>query len=146
MNLIAIQFMKHYPTQQSDQRPASFWKLCVLLLLLNSLVFIGWGDFRQATISGHSGLDAKFNQVSIANHRDHFRSLLDIKNPPTPSGSDGDSEQHSLVRSAVLTLPVVALIHTADLHYLTFFIIDDIKYHLPFTIYPRASTPITLSY
>ena len=128
--------MKHYLTQPLDQRPASFWKLCVLLLLLNSLAFIGWADFRQVTISGNSGFDAKFNQVSLTNHRDYFRSLLDIKNLPAPNSSDGDSEQHWLVRSTLLNLPVVALIHAADLHYLMLLIIDDIKYHLPLTHAP----------
>jgi len=128
--------MKHYPLQQLDQRPASYWQLCVLLLLLNSLTFTGWVDFRHTTISGNSSFVNKFNQVNLANHRDHFRSLLDIKKLPTPNSSDGDSEQHWLIHSTVLHLAVAVLLHIADLHYLTLFIIDDIKCSLPPTRAP----------
>lgn len=71
--------MKHSHAQQFDQRPANFWQLCVLLLLLNSLAFTSWIDFRQANLSGDSGFIADFNQLTLANHRDHFRSLLDVK-------------------------------------------------------------------
>lgn len=122
--------MKHYPTQPFDQRPASFWKLCVLLLLLS-----GWGDFRQSTTAVNAGFAAEFNQVTLANHRDHYRSLLDINNLPTPYSSDGDSESYWLIHSTVLNIPVLALIHATDLYYLTY-LIGDIKYHLPLTRAP----------
>jgi len=128
--------MKHYPTQQLDHRPASFWQQCVLLLLLNSLALIAWADFRQTTISGNSGFVAELNQVTLANHRDHFRSLLNIKNLAAPNSSDGNSEQHWLVYSTVLDLAIAALLHTAVLHYLTLSIIADIKYHSPLTRAP----------
>ena len=122
--------MKNHSTQQLDHRPASFWQLCVLLLSLNSLAYIGWVDFRQST---NSGFVAEFNRLALANDRDHFRSLLDIKNLPTPNSSDDDPEQHWLVHSTVLNHPVAALLNAANL---TLFIIDDVKYHLPLTRAP----------
>ena len=130
MNLIANRFMEHYSTQQLDQPPASFWQLCVLLLLLNSLAFTGWIDLREVKTSGKSGFIAEFNQVTLANLRDNYRSLLDIKNLTEPKSSDGDSEQHWLVYSDILNFNFAALINVVNLHYLTFFIMEDIKYHL----------------
>ncbi|WP_439503370.1 hypothetical protein [Methylophaga sp.] len=123
--------MKHLHTQQLDQHPANFWQLFVLLFLLNSLAFAGWVDFRQVTVSAHSGFVAEFDQLTLANQRDHFRSLLDIENLATPSVDDGDNEQHWLVYSSVLILPAAALLLAEDLYYLTLLIISDGKYHLP---------------
>jgi hypothetical protein len=123
--------MKHLQTQQLDQRPANFWQLCVLLLLLNSLAFAGWVDFRQATVSTNSGFVAEFNQLTLANHRDHFRSLLDIKNLASPISGDGDNELHWLNYSTEFNFTAAALLHAVDLHYLALLIIRDGKYHLP---------------
>lgn len=123
--------MKHPQTQQLDQRPANFWQLCVLLFLLNSLAFAGWVDFRQATVSTNSGFVAEFNQLTLANHRDHFRSLLDIKNLASPISGDGDNEQHWLNYSSEFNFPAAALLHAVDLHYLALLIFSDDKYHLP---------------
>ncbi|WP_296592285.1 hypothetical protein [Methylophaga sp.] len=123
--------MKHPHTQQFDQRPANFWQLCVLLLLLNSLAFTSWIDFRQANLSGDSGFVADFNQLTLASHRDYFRSLLDLKNPPAPNTFDGDNEHHWLVFSSLLSLPVAILLQTDTLGYLTLLIISNAKYHLP---------------
>jgi len=123
--------MKHLHTQQLDQQPVSYWRLCVLLLLLNSLAFTGWVDFRQATVSGNSAFIAEFNQLTLANHRDHFRSLLDIKNLAAPNAGDGDTEQPWLDNSTALQLPAAALLLAVDLHYLTVLILSHGKYHLP---------------
>jgi len=128
--------MKDSLTQQPEQHAIAFWRQCVLLLLLNSLAFIGWAESRQATISGNSDLVAQFNQVTFGNHRDNFGSSLVIKNLSNPIGSDGDSEPSWLAFSAILNLPVAALLQTVNLHYLTLSIIDDIKYHLPTTRAP----------
>ncbi len=123
--------MKHPHAQQFDQRPANFWQLCVLLLLLNSLAFNSWIDFRQANLSGDSGFIADFNQLTLANHRDHFRSLLDLKNLPAPNTFDGDNEHHWLVFSSLLSLPVAILLQTDALGYLTLLIPSNAKYYLP---------------
>ncbi len=123
--------MKHPHTQQFDQRPANFWQLCVLLLLLNSLAFTSWIDFRQTNLSGDSGFVADFNQLTLANHRDHFRSLLDLKNLSVPNTFDGDNEHHWLVFSSLLSLPVAILLQTDDLAYLTLLILSDHKYQIP---------------
>lgn len=127
--------MRHLQTQQLDQRPANFWQLCVLLLLLNSLAFAGWVDFRQATVSSNSGFVAEFNQLTLANHRDHFRSLLDIKNLASSSSGESDNEPHWLAYFNLLSLPV-AVLGTDDLRYLTLLIFSDAKYHLPRTRAP----------
>lgn len=123
--------MKDLQTQQPDQHSANFWQLCVLLLLLQSLAFAGWVDFRQVTVSTHSGFVAEFDQLTFANQRDHFRSLLDIENLAAPSVNDGDNEQHWLVYSTVLLLPAAALLHAENLYYLTLLFVRDGKYHLP---------------
>ncbi|MBL1458183.1 MAG: hypothetical protein COA34_010060 [Methylophaga sp.] len=131
--------MKHPHIQQFDQRPANFWQLCVLLLLLNSLAFTSWIDFRQANLSGDSGFVADFNQLTLANHRDHFRSLLDLKNLPAPNTFDGDNEHHWLVFSSLLFLPVSILLQTDALGYLTLLIPSNAKFYLPLNRAPPNS-------
>lgn len=132
--------MKHLHTQQLDQRPANFWQLCVLLLLLNSLAFTSWIDFRQASLSRDSGFVADFNQLTLANNRDHFRSLLDLKNLPAPNTFDGDNEHHWLVFSCLLSLPVAILLQTDALGYLTLLIPSNAKYHLPLNRAPPSQS------
>lgn len=131
--------MKHPHAQQFDQRPANLWQLCVLLLLLNSLAFTSWIDFRQANLSGDSGFVADFNQLTLASHRDHFRSLLDLKNLPAPNAFDGDNEHHWLVFSSLLSLPVAILLQTDALGYLTLLIPSNAKYYLPLNRAPPNS-------
>ena len=131
--------MKHPHAQQFDQRPANFWQLFVLLLLLNSLAFTSWIDFRQANLSGDSGFVADFNQLTLANHRDHFRSLLDLKNLPAPNTFDGDNEHHWLVFSSLLYIPVAILLQTDALGYLTLLIPSNAKYYLPLNRAPPNS-------
>lgn len=123
--------MNQSQSQQLDQQPVSYWQLCILFFLLNSLAFTGWVDFRQATVSGNSNFVAEFNQLTLANHRDHFRSLLDIKNLAAPNASDGDTEQHWFLHSTALQLPAAALLLAVDLHYLTVLILSHGKYQLP---------------
>lgn len=123
--------MKHLQTHQLDQRPANFWQLCVLLFLLNSLAFVGWVDFRQATVSSNSGFVAEFNQLTLATHRDHFRSLLDIKNLAAPISGDGDNEQHWLNYSSKYNFPAPVLLHVGDLYYLALLIFSNDNYRLP---------------
>tara|TARA_R110002111_G_scaffold44689_7_gene81329 strand:+ start:112 stop:498 length:387 start_codon:yes stop_codon:yes gene_type:complete len=125
--------MTHYSTQQPEHRSASFWQLSVLVLLLNSLAFIGWADFRQIT---NSGFVAEFNELALANHRDSFRSSLDTQKQLIPNSSNGDSEQHWLIHSTTLNHPVATLILVANRYYLTLLISNDIKYHLPLTRAP----------
>jgi len=122
--------MNQYPTQQLDQRPDSFWQLCLLLLLLNSQAFTGWLDYRQLKTSVNSDFIAEFNHTTLANLGDNYRTLLNIKNLTVPKSSDGDSEQHWLAHFNVLNLPFSALIDVENLHYLALFILDDVKYHL----------------
>lgn len=130
--------MKHFQTQQLDQRPANFWQLCVFLLLLNSLAFTSWIDFRQASQPCDSGFVADFNQLTLANHREHFRSLLDLKNLPAPNTYDGDNEHHWFVFSSLLSLPVAILLQTDALGYLTLLIPSNAKYHLPLNRAPPS--------
>lgn len=130
--------MKQTHTQQIDQRPASFWQLCILFLLLQSLAFTSWIDFRQATLSANSGFVAEFNQLTLASHRDHFRSLLNIKNLAGPNLFDGDNENHWLVFSSLLSVPVAMLLQPADLAYLTLLIPGDDKYQLPLNRAPPS--------
>lgn len=119
-------------TEPFEQYRAKLWQLCVLFLVLNSLAFSSWVDFRQSCFSDHSGFVAEYSQLTLANHRDNFRSLLDIENLATSNTlSDGDGEHHWLVFSSLLSLPVAILLQTDALGYLTLLILSNAKYHLP---------------
>ncbi|HEC59264.1 hypothetical protein LCGC14_0635630 [marine sediment metagenome] len=128
--------MKFYLTQQFEQRHATIWQLFVLLLLFNSLAFTGWVDSRHLKTSSNSNVVADFNHTTFANLRDNYRSLFNVKNLSVPKSSDGDSQHHWLVSSNDLSFPFSALINAENFHYLTLYIIDNIKYQLHLTRAP----------